>query len=191
MKKIYSDIHNFSAKETPTKLSYDNNSVYLGDIWDVHCLKKDVFKMIAASDKHRHKCDMSKGVINVRGNHEGKYGHGLSEYVIQDRILYCHGHTPFYSKKAKVKWYNKDAGISKWKFYGIKMTNMFRNFNGNKVSSEKLTVLARYALDHFCHTVVAGHLHREHDGIVEIVSEGVVYKIRVIVVNCGMTEKEI
>ena len=198
-KKIYTDIHRFSAKETPTEISYDKNSVFLGDLWDVHCLHKDSLAMKYASDKHRHKCDMTTGVINVRGNHEGLYGFGMVEYVIEDGVMYCHSHTAFYSPKQKAKWYAKDAGISRWKFYGIKVTNLFRNMKGNKVSEKKLQIIAKYAIaigkieNESIYTIVVGHLHKEHDGMVGVMIEDKqgnfdFYQIRVIVANCGLTE---
>jgi len=187
-------------KETPTKLIYNKNSVFMGDIFDVHCRKKDAKKMIDASDEHRRLCDNSVGIINIRGNHEGQYGNGLPEYVIERGVLYTH-HPPFYSEKQKIKWYSKKAGISKKKFYGIKVLNFFRNMKGNKVSKKKLQTIAKYAIkisqleQKVIHTVIVAHIHLSHDGKVLVVTEAdssistaSIKKFRVIVVNCGVTK---
>ncbi|MCK5608254.1 hypothetical protein KAR91_40610 [Candidatus Pacearchaeota archaeon] len=202
---VYADTHWHSAKSTYTPLGYEPNSVFLGDIRDVHCLKKDAKTVEKHIKGHNVWCE-TKGLINVRGNHEGIYSKDLPLFVTRDGVMFLHSHHLFYSDKQMKKWEKKTAGISKFKFYGIRLLNKLRKLKSSKMSEKKLEVMAKFAAEHGCHTTVCGHFHMSYDGMVDTVVEHeghrknalllggrsfTAHEIRVIVCDCGRTEVEI
>lgn len=181
-KMIYTDIHNYSAKTKPTEIFYTNNAVFLNDIFDVHCLKKDATKVEDAIRRHRYTCRSIPSIINVKSNHGGSYEKDIPLIHIENGVLYTHGHF-VYAAKAMAKWENKKAGISRAKFFGIYLLGKLRKLKGGKMSKNNLRLLANFAKEHDCHTIVCGHFHKTFDGMY--------YGTRIVVCNCGRTEIDV
>jgi predicted phosphodiesterase len=182
--RVYTDIHNYANREQlDITLRYLDNSVFLGDIWDVNCRKKDAKRVKEQIQNHIAKCMMNKNLINVRSNHHGRYDEGEPIAIVKDGILFCHAHTIVWDKKKVEKWHNKKAGIRWYKFLAIGLKNKFTNGGHGKISSKTLEKLAKAAEKYDCNTIVCGHFHKSFDGEVN--------GIRVVVCNRGVTDVEL
>ncbi len=184
--RIFCDLHKFSPRpksDKPSKIeiTYTENDIFCGDLWDTNCKKKDAQTVQDVILEHNRKCK-ALGIITLKSNHHGIYDAGVPMLVVKDSILFLHGHV-FYSKKKMDKWHNKTAGIGKFKYYMIllknKLTTGFHAPTGEK-TLKKLATLARL---NGCSTLVAGHFHKSLDKKVD--------GIRIILCDRGVTEVEI
>jgi len=150
---VYNDIHIGSLYELP--MSFEKDAIYNGDIYDLSgCL-----------NSHVHRLEGQMRVLDdfamdryIHGNHECSR-RSLTDYFIDEKVIFVHGHTLTWSKKKVKKWSRKEKGkgktyrrVSMW-FNGLRR---LKKISLKDKTLEKAWELARR---HGCNTVVCGHKH--------------------------------
>lgn len=180
---IFTDLHKFGPYDDDiqnVELNYWGNVVYLGDNFDVYCKKININKMKDAIHEHHKRCNFSN-IINIRSNHEGRYSGHLPVSAKRNGVCFVHGHRQDYSIEKTLKWEKKSAGISKLRFYMYFWVNRILKYV--EVVNIPYNKLVKYAKTKGCHTIVAGHFHRNTDKVVD--------GIRVITLDRGRHEVEL
>lgn len=168
-KKEYSLFADTHLKAPHSKLSlkdfyrdktfYGPKCILLGDIYDVsNCPKKDLSK--TRDEVANLKTYFGKRYI--LGNHEctkpDRY------YFIQDGILFCHGHTLFWSESKVKRWEKKRGGRSAIKYFLYRFKHI-REREGKtlNLSDSKKEEIFEVMNNNGCHTIVFGHTHKSCD----------------------------
>ena len=163
---LFADLHleaphaTLSLKDLYAKKSdYGKNCLLLGDIYDVSNCRKKELKSVR---EKMHNLKKYFGNRYIKGNHECDKPHRY--YFVQNGIMFCHGHTLFWSDKKVKRWENKRGGKSSLRYFLYRFKHMIvRRGKELKLSESKKEELVTLMIEHGCHTIVFGHTHKSCD----------------------------
>ncbi len=184
MKKytIFSDYHIGHPYALKPNFSFSENTVFLGDNFDIkNALKKDLDKITRLKKETIDNCKKGNGII-LYGNHSLEPITNRSGlFAIRDNVLFTHGDIIQWGSK-RTHFYRTFYSPGKSKFYWV-LLKWWRNlFPGNitKLSKKQIRRAVKLAKQNKCKTIVMGHFHPSK-GIIDLKEEG----IRIVVVQRG------
>lgn len=142
---------------------YGKRCILVGDIYDISNTPK---KKLEEAKTARDKLSFYFGKRYIWGNHEcGKPPHGY--YLIINGVLFCHGHTIFWSDEKVKRWEKKKGGRGKLSMFFYRMKHWKKRGRDRKLkmSEEKKERCLELMNEHDCHTIVFGHTHRNMDEV--------------------------
>jgi predicted phosphodiesterase len=155
---IFSDLHYFSPYADDIALTYEENTVYLGDIFDLkYAREKDVPAVLDSIDHLRNRV----GVRYLPGNHELGSMEESDWIFIENGILFTHGHQFIcWSDKMVEEWMHElKEGKSTLGRNITKMEYFIWEKPSHRPKQRYISNAVRLATQYGCHTIVFGHTH--------------------------------
>ena len=158
---IFSDLHYFSMYALDMDLTYEENTVYLGDIFDLKYVKINDVPMVLDSINQ---LSTRVGVRYLPGNHELGSMEGTDWIFIENGILFTHGHRSIcWSDKMVEKWeYELKEGKGTLGRNITKIEYFIWEKPSHNPKQKYIANAIRLATEYGCHTIVFGHTHIKH-----------------------------
>ncbi|MBU0536110.1 MAG: hypothetical protein KKE20_04040 [Nanoarchaeota archaeon] len=153
---IYCDLHIGGPHEIKEPLTFSENTVFLGDNFDLkNSLRKNLPEIEAMRSSTILKCRRSGGIY-ITGNHSLQIN-DLSE--IRDGVLFLHGDLVHKGLERAKKW-RLSHKKGKSSFYWNILRMYYRLFH-DPIFVLKRHIRKAYSLakENSCHTIVLGHFH--------------------------------
>lgn len=185
---VYSDCHWFGPTPVKVEPEFGPNVFYIGDNHEFKNIPYDeVYMRLNEYRQFLKKCKKT-GTKVIQGNHEVSIGnrHVDKFFLNYHNAVMFHGHYPLWSEEKISRWHMMDSGKPRYKIFGIKIKNYFRNRGGcTKLSTKIIDEMFNQANFYEKSTVIFGHTHPKR-----LIDENH-YGIRMINVPRGRTELEI
>ena len=181
---IFADYHIGHPFGIEPAFSFNENTVFLGDNFDVkNALKNKLSEIVRLREKTINNCENSGGIY-ISGNHSLEPITNKSKLIaIRNGILFTHGDIiGFGSKSANL--YRTLFSPGKNKFFWVILKGWRKLFPGtsSRFTKKQIKRMIELVKQNNCKTLVMGHFHTKN-GVIDFVKNG----IRIVVVPRGKT----
>lgn len=169
MKKkiLICDKHLLGPNPIGKPFRYEKNVVDLGDNFELKNVPhgNKLNNAIIVYMEHKVKC-RKMGIPQVKNNHAVKYSGELPEFVVDEGVVYTHGHRIFYSIRKWFKWEMGDGGQGKIMIFFSGLLSRGRHIYPMRKFSKRQTKKIKKYIKYLrevhgleFHTLAFGHTH--------------------------------
>ena len=150
---VYNDIHKFSDYEMPLKEEY--GAIYNGDIFELRSCKRSDVAMI---EREMAEFESRVGDRFLFGNHEMNVDR-MHDRLVIGNIVFCHGHTVFWTMKKCIKFMSKRKGKGAFGRALSAMLDQYRHLKPFYLSKKQLNRCMDLCIETNTDILIAGHKH--------------------------------